>query len=202
MLPDICEWYTEARVEAEEGIWTDGQHYLENARRIEEACRVYRLHTIIEAGCGTGWVPTALPTSLTYLAGVDKNPHMLARARAKSPGIPFLKCDLRDLRASFLSADLVCCFAVLKHFSLEDWPGVLERILSVGQYGLFTQHVLSDGRPRVDLGIEWHNIWPTYSDIVAAIEEAGHEILEWDDTHIDAPVGAPEVYITTRRIAA
>lgn len=201
-LPDISEWYTADRIAAEEAIWTQGAHYIENARRIKEACRVHGLHTIVEAGCGTGWVPTVLSPHLTYLAGIDRNPSMLAIAREKSPAIArrFHRYDLRYASSLPVFADLVCSFAVLKHFSLDDWPIVLREILSLGRYGLFNQHSLNDGRTAVDVGVEWHNIWPTYDDVVQAIESAGHEIIEWDDTHIDEGMGSAEVYITTKRV--
>lgn len=199
-FPDISQWYTPERVAVEEDVWATGEHYCENALRIYGACQVYGLRTLIEFGCGTGWIPKALDPSLIYVAGIDKNPHMLEYARKKNPNVRFICADIRDLDVMVLSADLVCSFAVLKHFSLSEWPVILRKILSRGRYGLFNQHALPDDRAPFDAGTEWHSAWPQRCDILAAIAGAGHEVIAWDDSHVDPKVGAPEAYITTRRV--
>lgn len=196
-FPDISSWYTPERIAIEEPIWAECR--AENAQRIESLCTEFSLQTIIECGCGTGWIPFSLNPSLSYVAGIDKNPYMLARAQMKNPTLRFIQADLRNASHIGLSADLVCSFAVLKHFSLLEWTSCLKSILAMGRFGLFTQHVLPNGSHSTDHGLEYHNIWPTESEVCEAIESAGHEILSWDATHIDEGVGQPEVYITTRR---
>lgn len=198
-FPDISDWYTPDRVAVEEAVWSEGKYYLQNARRIEAICRRFHLHYIVEAGCGTGWIPFALDPLLHYAAGIDKNPHMLARAIEKNPGALFLQMDLRDLTSLQLPCDLVCSFAILKHFSLTEWPTILRSILSIAKYSLFTQHALPDSRAPQDSGTEWHSCWPTRAGILSAVASAGHEIIDWDDSHWDAGMNAPEAYITTRR---
>lgn len=199
MFPDISEWYTPERVAAEEKVWAKGGDYRRNAEKIIEVCKKYGLWSVIEAGCGTGWIPGELrDTKIYYWFGVDKNPEMLRLARAKNPGKFFVRGDLRNLR-NLGPAHLVCSFAVLKHFSLEDWPWVLKSILSIGTFGLFTQHMLDDGREPFDAGREWHSIWPTRQGIVDAVTAAGHEVLDICDGTLDPVVNAPEVYVVTRR---
>jgi len=163
-------------------------------------CQRYDLRTMVEVGCGTGWVPTALDPSIVYLAGIDKNPHMLAYAAAKNPSKRFLQCDARDLTPPEELADLVCSFAVLKHFSLAEWPTILSRILSLGRYGLFTQHMLPETRDAMDVGEAFHHIWPTKAELARAVESAGHEIIALDNSWMDWGIGAPEAYVTTRRL--
>jgi SAM-dependent methyltransferase len=199
-FPDVSQWYTPARVAAEEAIWAEGQHYLENVRRIEAICDSQSLATVMEFGCGTGWIPKSLDPSLIYTMGIDNNPHMLALAREKNPGVRFVQADIRRLDALIGTAELTCSFAVLKHFSLTEWPTILRNILFRGRFSLFNQHALPDSREPFDAGTEWHSSWPRRCDILAAVEAAGHEILDWDDSHIDPGVGAPESYITTRRV--
>ena len=194
-LPDIHEWYSPERVAAEEAIWAEGQHYLMNAKRIQTLCDARFLTTIIEFGCGTGWIPTVLSRDLDYL-GLDANPYMLKIARTKSDAT-FVRWDFRFPYDR--ATDLACSFAVLKHFSLTDWPVMLRRMLQNARFGLFNQHCLQDDRTPFDDGKEWHSIWPRNSDILAAIEAYGHILISRDDSIIDPLVGAPETYFVTQR---
>ena len=196
-FPDISEWYTPERIDAEEPLWSAGPYH-DNAQRVTDVCSRYNLSSVIEAGCGTGWIPTALSPSLGYI-GIDNNPHMLFRARDKNPSRVFIQSDIRLLKPSLISADLVCSFAVLKHFSLTEWSSVLSAILSIGQYGLFTQHVLLDDRPAMEVGTEFHHIWPTKPELMQAIASANHEVLDLDYSAMDHGIGAPEAYVTTKR---
>lgn len=202
-LPDISEWYTLERIEAEEILWEESGAYLEYSQRISEVCKLYGLTTVMEIGCGTGWVPSVLDSSLKYVVGIDANPHMVDKSKKKNPDKEFLQCDIRTIPDRF-SVDLVCCFAVLKHFSLSDWPLRLRDILRFGRFGLFDQHVLMDGRTAMDIpgggNEKFHSIWPTYSDVILSVKNAGHEIVRFDQRfRFDEGVGAPEVMIITRR---
>lgn len=203
-FPDISEWYTPERIDAEEPFWKDGAAYREFADRILKTCRSNGLKTIIEVGCGTGWVPSALDVSLDYLAGIDKNPHMIARSKSKNPTKRFIQCDIRDLHTLNVSADLVCSFEVLKHFSLSEWNFRLKDILALGKFGLFTLSIVVDGRASFDLpgevGEGFHGIWLTPDDVVRAIQEAGHRVVEMDSTYrFDEGVGSPLAMFTTER---
>jgi len=85
------------------------------------------------------------PSNIKYV-GIDKNPHMLEIARSKNFGKNklFLRLDIREVTGR--SFDLVTSFGVLKHFSLEEWPDILKKMLSFGKFGLFTQHALLRNR--------------------------------------------------------
>lgn len=198
-LPDVSQWYTPDRISAEEEIWLAGEHYRENAGRVVEVCYAHNLTSIMEFGCGIGLIPSLLPPDLTYVAGIDANHYMIQRAEARNPNISFVLADIRQLQGAS-HADLVCAFALLKHFSLTEWPSILKIILSHGDYALFNQHALPDDRTPFDAGTDWHSAWPRRCDILSAISAAGHKVIAWDDSHVDLGVGAPEAYITTRRI--
>jgi predicted TPR repeat methyltransferase len=199
-LPDVSQWYTPDRISAEEDIWLAGEHYRENARRITDICHAQNLRTVLEFGCGIGLIPSVLPPEIEYVGGIDANYYMIQRAEARNPTISFAHADIRKTDGR-VQVDLVCSFAVLKHFSLVEWPTILSKILAHGRFALFNQHALPDTREPFDAGKDWHSAWPRRCDILAAISAAGHEVIDWDDSHVDSGVGAPEAYITTRRIA-
>jgi len=53
--------------------------------------------SVLDAGCGTGRVATELQRRDIDVVGVDLDPAMLAKARSKAPGIPWVEADLVDL---------------------------------------------------------------------------------------------------------
>jgi len=206
-FPDISEWYTPERIAAEELQWEKGGTHKLYSLKILEVCRSYNLSTVAEVGCGTGWVPTVLDPSLDYI-GIDKNFHMVYRSMMKNPGKTFFQCDIRNVKTLGIFSDLVCSFAVLKHFSLEEWPLRLRNLLSLGRFGLFTQQVFLDGRAPMDIpeGFHgtgpngYHSIWCSRDQVLQAIKNAGHELLELDEKSLfNHGVGGPESMIVTRR---
>ena len=205
-FPDIADWYTPERIDAEEPLWAQSRAYIDYAERIHKICKANNLSSVVEIGCGTGWVPTVLDSSLNYL-GIDKNPYMLERCRIKNPKKLFARCDIRNLGALNLSSDLVCSFAVIKHFKPSEWANCLKQVLSIGKIGLFTLSVFINGRSTEDIpakdehGIsQHHGTWTTPEEANSAILEAGHEILESDFSHrYDAGIGGYEVMFTTKR---
>jgi len=199
LFPDISEWYTPERIDSEEPLWGASKSYLIAVREVMGVCDPYGLTNVVEVGCGTAWIPTALPRHITYV-GIDKNPHMLRRARVKNPDTVFIEWDIRELSKLNLTTDLVFSLGVLKHFSLDEWADRLKDILALGKYGLFTQHIfLNDARKPIDDGKEYHHIWVTESQMIEAVDRAGHEIIWRDDTRLDTGVGFPESSIATKR---
>jgi len=204
-LKDVSEWYTPERVEADEvlGAATTSGGYYDYAAWIEKVCHEHKLKTVIEVGCGAGWVPSVLSKGIQYMTGIDSNEHMLAKARARCPNVNFVQQNIRHLKAP--SADLVCCFGVLKHFHLDEWHKILAAVLSLGKYGLFCQHVLMDARASVDVpgcdeqGVpQYHDIWVSSKDLTAAVTGAGHRILQLDvGFRWDGAMDAPEAMIVT-----
>jgi len=53
--------------------------------------------TVLDAGCGTGRVAIELERRGYSVTGVDVDPAMLARARAKAPELPWIEADLAGL---------------------------------------------------------------------------------------------------------
>jgi len=53
--------------------------------------------SVLDAGCGTGRVAVELARRGYRTVGVDLDPHMLATARAKAPGLEWIEADLDGL---------------------------------------------------------------------------------------------------------
>jgi len=53
--------------------------------------------SVLDAGCGTGRVAIELAERGLAVVGVDADPHMLAAARAKAPGLAWEEADLAEL---------------------------------------------------------------------------------------------------------
>ena len=56
----------------------------------------YSPATVLDAGCGTGRVAIELARRGVEAVGVDVDPSMLATARSRGPGLPFVHADLAD----------------------------------------------------------------------------------------------------------
>jgi SAM-dependent methyltransferase len=207
-LKDVSEWYTPERVEADEvlGRATTTGGFHDYAAYIKKVCDEYGLRTVIEVGCGAGWVPSVLPFGLAYTTGIDANEYMLAKARARCPMTNFMQSDIRRVNSlGLVYVDLVCSFGVLKHFALNEWADILTSVLSLGRFGLFTQHVFTDDRESIDVpgkdehGVaQYHDIWVSSKDLTAAVTGAGHRILQLDvGFRWDGAMDAPEAMIVT-----
>ncbi len=55
------------------------------------------LHSVLDAGCGTGRIAMELARRGLGVVGVDLDAEMLAAARDKAPFIPWIQADLEDL---------------------------------------------------------------------------------------------------------
>jgi SAM-dependent methyltransferase len=170
--PDYSVWLTPERLGAEEAQWALTGIYRLYAERLLEVAHLEGCASVLEIGCGTGWVPTVLPPSLRYL-GVDANPDCVALAMTKSDRT-FMVKDVRDLPAQEW-ADLVCAFAVLKHFALSEWRDVLQRVLSMGRVGLFTMNVGLQDADDFEQGFP--HTWVSWDTLAGAVRSAGHEFV-------------------------
>lgn len=171
MKPDYSAWLTPERLEVEELAWATCQYYRDFADAVMSTAARFGIASVVEFGCGTGWVPSLLPSYLTY-TGIDANPGVIERAAVRNPQRVFQLGDIRT--AVPPAAGLGCSFSVLKHFGLDEWDAIVARVLYT-DYGLFTMPV---GLHTVDDGVEFPHVWVTEMRLRAAVKAAGHEIVE------------------------
>ncbi|MGH3504265.1 MAG: class I SAM-dependent methyltransferase [Nocardioidaceae bacterium] len=104
----------------------------------------------LDAACGTGRHSECLKTLGHKVVGVDTSPDMLAKARARVPGVDFREGDLHDLPLPDNHFDVVVCALALTH--VPDLASVLAEFVRVLRPG---GHLLvSDSRGLVgDAGL-------------------------------------------------
>ena len=74
---------------------------------------------LLDAACGTGAHLREL-AAWFRVAGFDKNPRMLAVARAKLPDVPLWEADLRDFSVDEPFDGVVCLFSSIGYVHEED----------------------------------------------------------------------------------
>ena len=183
-LPDFSEYLTSSRVAQEEFAWASTRLFERNAANIISAAKLFSLgdsFRLLELGCGSGWVPTVLPLSIHY-QGVDSNPSLIHLARKKnSPSREFILSDIREFDLIHSPIDLVCSFAVLKHFSLAEFPEIFRRMLFFAPCGVFN---IQTAPVAYDDGIEYHHTWVTDEMIQDIVREAKREVTLSETLHV------------------
>lgn len=180
-LHDYSVWLTPERLEVEELAWEQSGIYRLYSHHVTVTADQENCTSVLEVGCGTGWLAASLPPHLKYL-GVDANRNCIDLARRKSDR-QFMTADVRDLEALFYlrdwyapatRADLVCAFAFLKHFALDEWTDVFVRLLNRGRVAVFTMNVGEQDLDDFEQGFA--HTWVSTDTLVAAITAAGHRL--------------------------
>lgn len=184
MRLDYADWLTRERVEAEERLWARDQKYRRYATAVNELVNLYGATTVEEIGCGTGWVPTAI--SPREYIGYDRNPHCLELARAKNQNRPwasFVDAEIRTLVPQH--NDLVCAFAVLKHFSLDELPSLFQRLFGKAWFVAFTMPIANND---IEDGTEFtHSRW-SEDTVLGITQSCGLLVIGLDTTDEEEPL--------------
>lgn len=183
---DYCDWLTLDRLMAEELLWSEQQLYERYGAAIRRLLDEYEsISWITELGSGTGWVPGTLDLiadsdrggTLSYHM-YDKNPHCIARSRERNAHRDWVRTLEGDIRTLDIPVvDLICSFAVLKHFRLEEWSDIVVRMLRDASFGLFTMPLADT---NLEDGTEFTHTRVTREHLVATLARVGHTIL-WED---------------------
>jgi SAM-dependent methyltransferase len=172
LLPDYSEYLrVPANLENEEREWALHKAYERNARTLTHFALLNNCASVLELGCGSGWIPYVISNSFDYI-GVDANEYCLQLCHNKNPGVLFAKADIRTLDEQF-TADVVACFAVLKHFGLHEWDKVAASVIERGTHALFTVQIAGHD---FDDGTEYPHSWVTMDRLERVVAAAGHSI--------------------------
>lgn len=202
--PDYSEWLGGGeRVSKEETAWRGSQLHMNYAAHVALVRTKFKIFKILELGCGTGWVPTRFDTDIHYV-GIDKNPAVLHIAREKNnPNRLFVQADLRNaayIKQNWTPVDLVCSFAVLKHFSLDEFDSIFSGMLSLANIGLFSMNIANEVR---DDGAEFHHIWVTNEWLKSILDRNGFELLYktlvWQGKTWEERTGEEAIFAVVRK---
>lgn len=194
--PDYADWLTPERLLFEEIQWEQvGFHHRYGAAIRRLLGEQPDVHTITEFGCGTGWVPStlddiAVARNLSYTL-VDRNPECLRRSVQRNRERYWVAVRAAEIRELQPRADLVCGFAVLKHFRLHEWSSLFMQLFSRAQFGLFTVPIAAE---PIDDGIEFTHVRVSEAYLAVVLDLTGHEELWRDLTDPEEPL------IATRRV--
>ena len=114
---------------ARSGYWNHNIHYqpvILNA--VPPGCR-----TALDVGCGDGMLAGRLAERCAKVTGIDRNPPMIARARAQHPSdITFIEADFLTHPFPKESFDFVCANTSLHHMDFSAALTVMARLLRPG----------------------------------------------------------------------
>jgi SAM-dependent methyltransferase len=92
--------------------------------------------SLLDAACGTGPYMDMVLEAGRRVVGVDQSAGMLARARAKHPGVRLETMGLEEL-AFVGEFDAAMCVDAMEHVPPENWPRVLGSLRSAVRRGGF-----------------------------------------------------------------
>lgn len=173
---DISEYYVNDLGIKEEQAWTEAKQYKTYVEAVKKVITDRDVKNILEIGCGTGFVPTGLPDNVGYM-GIDKNPTFIKWAIEKNnPTRQFVLEDIRNVTPEWLQIkqfvpDVVVCFAVLKHFSLDEWNAITTRILSLAPLAILEMQI---GTDDLDNGSRFHHVFVTPEHMEMVLDSSGH----------------------------
>lgn len=101
---------------------------------------------ILDAACGAGRYLSFLLERKHSIIGIDQSQGMLARAKAKFPGVHFEKVGLQEIAYQEVF-DGVICMDAMENVCPEDWPLVLgnfRRALKQQGYLYFTAETIEN----------------------------------------------------------
>lgn len=202
-LPDYSTWLHGKRYRNASEHWERDKLYLRYARELKALCEDKNLRYIMELGCGDGWIPRQLSVYHEYV-GVDQNPEALTTAREANPDRIIIDIDIREVVARKVGwrdkTDVVCSFAVLKHFGLHEWSKILSGMLHLARYAVFSIPLAKRDR---DDGEDFHHVWISGATLRNAVAEGGHKLFSREpygsEPDVDQDVGR-EVILFTKEV--
>ena len=150
--------------------------------------------TVLDAACGTGKYFAMVTDAGRRVVGTDQSTGMLARARARFPGVPLEKVGLQEL-AFDGEFDAVMCIDAMENIPPEDWPRVAANLRRAvgpgGQVYLTVEQVIEAELERVfaeatarDLPVvrgemvgEGYHYYPSREQVGGWLEAAGLAVV-------------------------
>lgn len=94
---DWHRWREEVDLDTYDDRWVRMAEDGENPHGEADLVAGHRPRSVLDGGCGTGRLAIELARRGIAVLGVDADPDMIAAARAKAPGLEWVRTDLADL---------------------------------------------------------------------------------------------------------
>lgn len=183
-MNDISEYYTPELATSEEQAWYASCEHKRNFKAVERLLEAHRISAALDVGCGSGFMPTMLPSELPYV-GIDLNKTFLDYAVAKNaPQRVFKQVDLRTLTADWVAENALVApvlglsFAVLKHFGLHEWNDRVRQFLSLVDFACFD---VTLSPMDFDDGVRFHHVYVSRRRLNWVLAWSGHRLLFEDE---------------------
>ncbi|MDO8421542.1 MAG: class I SAM-dependent methyltransferase [Parvibaculum sp.] len=89
-----------------------GFEYLLYNHKVVEIINALTPNSVLDVGCGDGYLLGQLPDTIQKRVGVDINARALGFAKAFFPNVEFKNCDVSEIEETF---DVVCAIEVIEH---------------------------------------------------------------------------------------
>jgi SAM-dependent methyltransferase len=190
--PGSAEWATwRERVDLDgyDRRWAQMAERGENPHGEADLVWRYRPASVLDAGCGTGRVGVELARRGLEVVGVDLDPDLLERARAKAPQLRWEVADLAGLDLGRTFDVVVMAGNVVGFVAPEGRPAAVAGAAA---------HVAPGG--RLISGCQLRGGWPTTDDYDAWCAAAGLELEERFATWDGDPLGpTPDYAVAVHR---
>jgi hypothetical protein len=190
---DYSDYLTKGRLEAEMVAWKQARFHVAYAYDIASAAKEAGLSkpAILELGCGPSLIPAELDIDFTY-KGVDKFPLCITKARLANPDHEYEEIDIRDFHAE-KTYDIVCAFAFLKHFTLEELPVIMSKMLKSGNICIFSIPIGDTNKD--DLSNGFPHTFVTLSYLKKIVKSYGFKIVATNES-----IGPVEPVFVVRKL--
>lgn len=206
-LPDISLFYDESdNALSEHADWLINQEFLREMDFIVPLVDRCKVGSVVEFGPGSGLLAHALKCKRPELLyrGIERSAEMLRLASSKElypgdySGLTFLQGDVRE---DVEPADLAMAFSFLKHFALDEWDIILQRVLASGRYAAFDMQHLPEDK---DLGTVYPHVYVRHERLKRILSAAGHRIVQevdWGKAPVEEHGEMTSVAYWTERIS-
>lgn len=187
-LPDYSDFLDqEGMLEYIESEWQKNSHiHKAQAELINKIVRDNKINSLIEVGSSTGNLSRLLDVS--DYTGIDKNVKSVLRALEKNKDKRFYNLDIRVCKGIEHRADLICAFAIMKHFGLHEWKDIFEILVSLSSNIVVIDVPISD--KTFDDGEQYghHHVWFSLEELKEIFKDLDLKIVQVDYSNPVEPV--------------
>lgn len=186
-FPDYSDFLDkEGMLEYIESEWKKNEHiHRAQAELVNKVVEENGILSLTEVGSSTGNMSQFLKVS--KYTGIDKNESSVLLAREKNKDKEYHIGDIRSCK-NMDKSELVCAFAIMKHFGLHEWSDILD-ILAY----LSTKIVVIDvpiANKTFDDGEQHghHHVWFNIDDLIKVFKSLRLEIVRMDYSNSIEPI--------------